>query len=719
MMPPCATAPTVFPTDRSDPKTDPYSDSRRVRYLFAQTASLFCALVCLAFAYLARRNGLTLHAFSLVLFSAVMAISSACFFLRPEHALPKWMLSITCAVLTTYIFYSGGTYGIGIVWTIITPVFCLFVLGLRGGLVLSMLNASACGMIHVLGRCHPHLIGVVYDDGLAFSVLTIFLVVTLIVSVYDKSQNLDKKHLAERTTFADEMAEKAKSASAAKSQFLMRMSHEIRTPLNAVLGMADLLEESPLSPEQMNFLRILQSSGNHLLGVINDILNYSGLEAHRIQLVSAPFDVHDAAEKCSQLIAVRALEKSIEVAFRLSPDVPQFIDGDELRFKQIIINLMGNAVKFTERGSVSLELGVDEDSRLRLVVRDTGIGIHPDIVPHLFQRFSQADSSIMRRYGGTGLGLAITREIVDLMNGDIHVESQLGKGSAFTVRIPIKRANAQLAPASSPVPAAGNSARDEPLPPLRILLAEDMDVNRDMVKFFLARHPVEIVEAVNGLEARDLCARLTFDVVLMDIEMPEMDGLSAIEAIRAIEAAARREPVPIYALTAHALKEQVDQCLAAGAQKVITKPVGKRELVETLRQLATSRAAESPPSSEPAADPPLDDERLVREFDGDAVMAHQLLKSFLAKLPGHVDEIRVAIGLNQFEELRRAAHKIKGAAANLAAVPLAAAAADLETAARAGDFAECNRFVSALQSACNRLVVYASNLEKTSRESPE
>ena len=246
-----------------------------------------------------------------------------------------------------------------------------------------------------------------------------------------------------------------------------------------------------------------------------------------------------------------------------------------------------------------------------------------------------------------------------------------------------------------------------------------MDVNRDMVKFFLARHPVDIVEAVNGLEARDLCARSTFDVVLMDIEMPKMDGLSAIVAIRENEAAARREPVPIYALTAHALKEQIDQCIAAGAQKVITKPVGKRELVETLRQLASSRVLSASPSDESPADPPLDDERLVREFDGDAVMAHQLLHSFLDKLPAHLDEIRVAIGLNQFEELRRAAHKIKGAAANLAAVPLSAAAADLESAARAGDFAECNRFVSSLQSACNRLVVYASKLENPSRETPK
>ena len=705
--------------DRSDPKFDPYSVSRRVRYLFAQTASLFCSVVCLAFAFLSYRNGLSLHAYSLVLFSVVMAIASVCFFLRPELSLPKWMLAITCTVLTTYLFYSGGTYGIGIIWTIITPVFCLFMLGLRSGLVLSFLNAAACGVIHAFAHFYPHLVGVVYDDGIAFSVLTIFVVVTLIVSVYEKSQNLDKKHLAERTAFANEMAEKAKSASASKSQFLMRMSHEIRTPLNAVLGMADLLEESPLSPEQMNFLRILQSSGQHLLGVINDILNYSGLEAHRIQLVDSPFDVHDAAEKCSQLIAVRALEKSIEVAFSLSPDVPQLVNGDELRFKQIIINLMGNAVKFTEHGCVSLELDVDANARLRIVVRDTGIGIPPEIVPHLFQRFSQADSSIMRRYGGTGLGLAITREIVDLMGGEIHVDSQIGKGSTFTVCIPVKRVDSASVQVASSSPASGTPGRDEPLPPLRILLAEDMDVNRDMVKFFLARHPVDIVEAVNGLEARDLCARSTFDVVLMDIEMPKMDGLSAIVAIRENEAAARREPVPIYALTAHALKEQIDQCIAAGAQKVITKPVGKRELVETLRQLASSRVLSASPSDESPADPPLDDERLVREFDGDAVMAHQLLHSFLDKLPAHLDEIRVAIGLNQFEELRRAAHKIKGAAANLAAVPLSAAAADLESAARAGDFAECNRFVSSLQSACNRLVVYASKLENPSRETPQ
>ncbi|NLG35482.1 MAG: PAS domain-containing protein [Lentisphaerae bacterium] len=363
---------------------------------------------------------------------------------------------------------------------------------------------------------------------------------------------------------ANQLAREAREASQAKGRFLMQMSHEIRTPMNAVIGMADLLEESPLDPDQQNYLRILQSAGNHLLGVIDDILDYSKLESHSVQLQSRPFDLHRTAEKCAQLIAVKALEKALEIAFHVAPDVPRFVQGDELRLRQIIINLMGNAIKFTEAGSVSLLVERAGDDQIRLAVCDTGIGIPAEKIPLIFQRFYQMDHSMTRQYGGTGLGLAITREIIRLMNGDIDVESQPGKGSVFSVRLPFRPADPETIPeALRSDDSSFMPVRPAPsLPPLKILLVEDVEVNRDMIRFYLRHQPVELFEAVNGAVAVELCARQRFDAVLMDIEMPEMDGLTATRKIRENEILAGTPPVPVIALTAHALKEQADPCLS-------------------------------------------------------------------------------------------------------------------------------------------------------------
>ncbi len=529
-----------------------------------------------------------------------------------------------------------------------------------------------------------------------------------------RGTNLQLESAVER---AHQLAKEAQEASLAKGRFLMQMSHEIRTPMNAVLGMADMLEESPLEPDQRNFLRILQSAGNHLLGVIDDILDYSRLESRSVRLEDQPFDLHQLAEKSAQLIAVKALEKALEIAYSVAPDVPRCVRGDERRLRQAIINLMGNAVKFTEKGSVCLVLERGEGDRLRVTVRDTGIGIPQDQLGRIFQRFYQTDLSLARRYGGTGLGLTITREIVELMGGEIQVASEVGQGSVFTMLLPLREADPACLRGGGDAEAggAGGGAR---LPSLSLLLAEDLEVNRDMVRYFLREHPVEIVEAVNGREAVEQCARRRFDLVLMDVEMPEMDGIAATRRIREEERKAGVPPVPIFALTAHAMAELADQCREAGVQRVITKPVRKKALVEAIRTgtghaadvwaqaggaPASSRRSEGTKASiEPSAEP-VDVARLIREFDGDAELAMQMLHSFLETLSSQRGELRAALEVPDLERARRCAHAIRGAAANLAADPLARAAGALETAALAADPAACRRRLPGLEQACDAL----------------
>ena len=522
---------------------------------------------------------------------------------------------------------------------------------------------------------------------------------------------------------ANQLAQQAQQASLAKGRFLMQMSHEIRTPMNAVLGMADMLEESPLDPDQRHFLGILQSAGTHLLGVIDDILDHSKLETHSIQLEDRPFDIHQMAEKCAQLIAVKALEKALEIAYCVAPDVPRFLQGDELRLRQVILNLMGNAIKFTEAGSVSLSLERTEGDRLRLTVRDTGIGIPQDQLQRIFERFYQTDLSVARRHGGTGLGLTITRDIVELMGGEIHVSSVVGQGSVFAVVVPLRPAD----PARAAVRPADASREDRTspvhLPPMSLLLVEDVDVNRDMVRYFLRPHPVEIVEALNGREAVEHCARRRFDLVLMDVEMPEMDGIAATRRIRDDERQAALPPVPIFALTAHAMAEMAEECLAAGVQQVITKPVRKKALLEAIRavmgQTGPSERTDPPISTggegkdSSLSPPPVDWTRLVREFDGDAALAMQMLQTWRATLPAKLTGVRDALGLRDLETVRRTAHALKGAAANLAADPLARAAGALESAARAADADACRRSLPPLQMACDALSVHLTRSDPT------
>ena len=358
----------------------------------------------------------------------------------------------------------------------------------------------------------------------------------------------------------------------ATSEFLAVVSHEIRTPMNGVLGMVQLLQMTALSEEQRRYVDVIQTSGETLLAIINDILDMSKLEAGKFKLQNRPFEPRAVAREVGDLLKAQAQSKRLFLDVEIAPDMPQRLHGDGLRVTQILTNLVGNALKFTHHGGVSVSMRMAEGGILECSVQDSGIGIPPDKVDTLFQRFSQVDSSINRRYGGTGLGLAICKHLVEAMGGQIGVRSRMHEGSVFTVRIPAEATREEHAGPAAGAPAARR--RD-----LRILLVENNSVNQLLAMTMLNKMGYQGDLAVDGVEALERVKSVPYDVVLMDMQMPRMDGLSATRAIRQL-------PLPhqprIVALTANAMDLDRQVCLQAGMDDFLAKPFKAAELQDKL-----------------------------------------------------------------------------------------------------------------------------------------
>ena len=484
-----------------------------------------------------------------------------------------------------------------------------------------------------------------------------------------------ERALREAAQDAQTARDEAVRTNQAKSDFLASMSHEIRTPMNGIVGMTELCLQSDLPPDLADHLETIRESARHLMAIINDILDLSKIEAGKIELETIDFDLPDLLNGTVRSLAHQATQKGLDLISTLAPDLPRYVRGDPVRLRQIILNLLSNALKFTDSGGVTLTASPDNpadsqthpkaepaEHEIRIAVTDTGIGIAPESLAKIFQNFGQAHGSTTRKYGGTGLGLSISRHLVTLMGGRIWVESEEGKGATFSFTVSLTPGDpAQLTtPETEPTPQPDRNRRT-----LDVLIADDDEINIRITKLFLSRMGHRPVSVSNGRKVLTALAGFDFDLVLMDVEMPELDGLEATRMIRSGAAGDQNRHVPIIALTGHALKEFRDQAGQAGMNDYLTKPIDFYALEALIDKAAFNPNMRSgkmaAPTDGPAKAPsPINRQEALRRMGGDKKLLAEMLTHFSESIPDIMDQLKAAVAEENLKVVADLAHSAKG-----------------------------------------------------------